>query len=236
VISVIFEDSDYIAIDKPPGYHVHPPENSQWKVPRDLICLYWLRNYLGSYVYPIHRLDAATGGVVLFGKHSEAAGKIQHLIQTQSISKQYVAVTRGYCADEGVNEKPLLSDSSDLMLESRTEFQLLSKLELPFAVGKKHTTSRYSLLKVEPKTGRYHQIRRHFASDSHPIIGDIMHGDSHHNRFFRENLNIPGLLLHSFELSFMHPYQDVSVIIKTPWSKRWENVFNLFKFSDINLL
>lgn len=236
MISVIYEDSDYIAIDKPPGFHVHPPENSLWKVPRNLICLYWLRDYLKAYVYPIHRLDAATGGVVLFGKHSEAAGKIQRLIQDQQIRKLYVAVARGFCIENGKIEKPLLSDSSDLMLPSLTEFKTLAKVELPFAVGKKHATSRYSLIRVEPKTGRYHQIRRHFASESHPLVGDIKHGDSHHNRFFRENLNIPGLLLHSFDLSFTHPYTEENLIIKTSWSERWKTVFKMFNISDFDSL
>ncbi len=230
MIQIIFEDPHFVAIDKPPSYHVHPPENKQWKVPRDRVCLYLVRNLIKGYVYPIHRLDAATGGVLIFAKQPEAAGRVQALIQSQSITKKYLTVTRGYTPDENVIEKPLLSDSSDLMLPSRTEFKTLARLELPNAVGKKHQSARYSLIEVEPKTGRYHQIRRHFASESHPIIGDIKHGDSHHNRFFREQLNLSGLLLHSFELSFKHPYTNDFIKIKTSWSDRWKNVFRLFKF------
>lgn len=229
---IIYEDDDYIAIDKPPGYHIHPPENKQWKVPRELICLYWVRDYLGQYVYPIHRLDAATGGVVLFGKRSDAAAKMQELIQLQQITKRYLAVSRGYTPENGVINRELLSDSSELMLASLTHFETLAKIELPYAVGKKHPSCRYSLLHVEPKTGRYHQIRRHLASLSHPIIGDIKHGDSHHNRFFREELKISGLLLHSFELSFTQPWSAKNITIKTSWSERWKSIFNLFHISD----
>lgn len=230
MIQIIFEDSDFVAIDKPPTYHVHPPENSLWKVPRDKVCLYIVRDLIKNYVYPIHRLDAATGGVLIFGKHSEAAGKVQALIQSQAIIKKYLAVVRGYTLDSGIIEKPLLSDSSDLLLSSHTEFRTHARIELPNAVGKKHQSARYSLVEVEPKTGRYHQIRRHFGSESHPIIGDIMHGDSYHNRFFREELAIPGLLLHSFELSFRHPYTNEPLEIKTSWSTRWQKVFQLFNF------
>jgi tRNA pseudouridine65 synthase len=229
---IIYEDADYIAIDKPPGHHVHPPENKRWRVPRELICLYWVRDYLGEYVYPIHRLDAATGGVVLFGKRPEAAGKIQELIQTQKITKNYVAVTRGYTTETGIINRDLLSDSSESMLPSLTHFAQLAKIELPYAVGKKHASSRYSLLKVEPKTGRYHQIRRHLASLSHPIVGDIKHGDSHHNRFFREELKISGLLLHSFELSFTQPFSGINTTITTLWGERWKRVFELFHFDS----
>jgi tRNA pseudouridine65 synthase len=230
---ILYEDADYIAIDKPPGHHVHPPENSRWKVPRELVCLYWVRDYLGHYIYPIHRLDAATGGVVIFGKHPAAAGKFQELIQNQQLTKLYLAVARGYTPDQKIIDHPLLSDSSDLMLSSLTHINTLSHLELPFPISKVHPTSRYSLIKAEPKTGRYQQIRRHLASLSHPLIGDIKHGDSRHNRFFREQLNISGLLLHSLQLSFVHPYTGEVLNIKTPWSDRWQKVFKLFQFENI---
>jgi len=228
----IYEDNDYVAIDKPPGHHVHPPENSRWKVPKELVCLYWVRDQLGHYVYPIHRLDAATGGLVLFGKNPEAARKIQELIQSKTISKNYVTVARGYTPDFGIIETPLLSDSSDLMLPSLTQFTTLSKIELNHSVSKIHSTTRYSLLKTEPKTGRYHQIRRHLASLSHPIIGDIKHGDSRHNRFFREQLKVSGLLLHSFEISFVQPFTGDLIKIKTPWSEKWKHIFKLFQFEE----
>lgn len=230
-ISILFEDRDFIAIDKPPGHHVHPPENSQWKVPRHLISLYNVRDYLSAYVYPIHRLDAATGGVLLFGKHPEAASKMQQLIQKQWIEKQYLAVARGFTPPSGIIDRALQSDSSDLMQPSLTHFKTLATIELPYAISKKHATSRYSLIHVEPKTGRYHQIRRHLASLSHPLVGDIKHGDSRHNRFFREELNITGLLLHSFELSFQHPFTGNSLTIKTSWSLRWKTIFKLFQFN-----
>ncbi len=234
-IKVIFEDEHYIAIDKPPGFHVHPPENKQWKIPRELICLYWVRKYLNKYAYPIHRLDAATGGVLIFGKSSESAGRIQKLIQEQFITKKYLCVARGFTPLQGTIDQPLLSDSSDQMLPSCTHYQTLAQIELPYAIGKKHQTTRYSLLKVNPQTGRYHQIRRHLASQSHPIIGDIKHGDSHHNRFFREQLNISGLLLQSFELSFNHPYTNQFTTIKTKWSDRWRSIFTLFNYNYILL-
>lgn len=232
---ILYEDSDYIAIDKLPGHHVHPPENSRWRVSKELVCLYSVRDYLGHYVYPIHRLDAATGGVVLFGKHPEAAAKIQVLLQTQSIHKGYLAVARGYTPSAGIIDQPLLSDSSDLQLPSLTHFETLAQIDLPYAISKKHDTTRYSLVKVVPKTGRYHQIRRHLASLSHPLVGDIKHGDSRHNRFFREELKISGLLLHSFELNFKHPYTNTPVNLFTPWSHRWIKIFELFHFKE-NLL
>ena len=102
-INILFEDGDFIAIDKPPTHHVHPPENSQWKVPRHQISLYKVRDHLNAYVYPIHRLDAATGGVLLFGKHPEAAGKMQQLIQNQCIQKKYLAVARGFTPPSGLS-------------------------------------------------------------------------------------------------------------------------------------
>lgn len=228
---LIYEDEFFVAIDKPPGFHVHPPENKRWKIPRQLICLYWLRDHLKHYVYPIHRLDAATGGILIFGKNSEAAGKIQEIIQSQKMNKNYLCVCRGFTLKQDIIDKPLLSDSSDQWLPSLTELETLASMELPHSVGKKHSTARYSLVKAIPKTGRYHQIRRHLASTAHPIIGDIKHGDSHHNRFFREELKISGLLLHSYELSFQHPFSKDFITIKINWSEQWKRIFSLFNFN-----
>lgn len=229
----LFEDEHFIAIDKPPGFHVHPPENGLWKVPRSKICLYLVRDQLKNYVYPIHRLDAATGGVLIFGKSSVAASQMQTLIKNQTIEKKYLAVIRGHIEESLVIDRPLKSDSSDQLLPSQTLIKRCGQIELPFAVGKRHASARYSLIDVEPKTGRFHQIRRHCAAQAHPIIGDIMHGDSYHNRFFRETMAIPGLLLHSYQLTFKHPFTEQELTIKTDWSDRWKKVFEVFQLSKV---
>jgi tRNA pseudouridine65 synthase len=92
---------------------------------------------------------------------------------------------------------------------------------LQHAVGKRHGSARYSFVEARPETGRFHQVRRHFARISHPLLGDRVHGDSHHNRFARETLNMPGLWLKAKAMSFRHPVSGAKMDIESPWTKRW---------------
>lgn len=220
--SILFQDQDYIAINKPAGFHVHPPERNGDLVPRRKIVLQQLRNQIGQKLYPVHRLDVATSGVLLMALNSQAASRLCSEFQKNRVQKTYWAIVRGYLPEAGTIDLPLESDSSNEMLPCLTEYKTLKKIELPFQVGKKYKTARYSWLEVFPKTGRFHQIRRHMNRISHPIIGDCDHGDSHHNRFFREELKISGLCLMARKLCI----QDLE--LEAPISYRWKKIINLF--------
>jgi tRNA pseudouridine65 synthase len=222
--SILYQDQNLIAINKPSGFHVHPPERNPDKVPKSKIVLQQLRNQIGQMLYPVHRLDVATSGVLLFALDSKTAGRICGEFQKNQVEKTYWAVVRGHLPEEGKIELPLESDSSHELLSCLTEFRTLKKIELPHPVGKKYQTARYSWLEVRPKTGRFHQIRRHMNRISHPIIGDCDHGDSHHNRFFREQLKISGLCLAARELRFC----STDLVIKAPVSYRWKKITRLF--------
>lgn len=243
-IDILYQDENLVAIDKPSGYHVHPHEIEQHRVSRDLICLYLLRKKMKKWVYPVHRLDVSTSGVLLFALSSEAASKMCELFAKQQTKKTYKAVVRGFTLPEGLIEKDLESDSSEEMLPAKTIYKSLAQIELPFAVGKKHQSSRYSLLSVEPLTGRFHQIRRHFNRISHPLIGDAAHGDSRHNVFFREQLGIRGLCLKAESLQFIHPWTQEQIIITAPdqfnksensvhpHHNKWQKIYELFNYSS----
>lgn len=215
-IDILYQDENLVAIDKPSGYHVHPHESEQYKISRDLICLYLLRNKMKKWVYPVHRLDVSTSGVLLFALNPEAASKICDLFARQQTKKTYKAVVRGHPLNEGIITHDLKSDSSGDMLAAQTVYKCLAKIELPFSVEKKHASSRYSLIEVKPLTGRFHQIRRHFNRISHPLIGDSSHGDSRHNIIFREKLEIPGLCLRAESLEFTHPWTQEQLKITAP--------------------
>lgn len=226
VFHILYQDEDLIAINKPSGFHVHPPERRFEKVPRHKIILHQLRDQIGQYLYPLHRLDVATSGVLVFALTSEAASRVGQLFQRQEIDKTYWAVVRGYLPDQGVVEKELESDSTGELRTARTEFRTLRRLEIPEAVGKRHPVARYSWLEVFPKTGRYHQIRRHMNRISHPVIGDGDHGDSKHNRYFRERLGISGLCLRAMEMRFQ--YKDQEYHFTAGPSEQWLQIQNLF--------
>ncbi len=213
-----------MVIAKPAGYHVHRPEVAGDKVPLEKIILQLLRDQVNCWLFPLHRLDVATSGVLLFAKNENAASLWSDRLRAPTTIKKYHAIVRGYTADQGVIDEPLLSDSSDQWLKAETLYKKLRQVEVPVAIGKKHNSSRYSWLEIEITTGRFHQIRRHFNRISHPVIGDSEHGDLRHNRFFREQLQIPGLCLHAQKIIF----QKEGKVFECPFPPKWKKLEKFF--------
>ena len=227
-MELLYQDEYFIAVNKPSGFHVHPPENPEFRVPRDKIMLYHVRNMMNQHVYPVHRLDAGTSGVLLFALSPSAAHEICKIFADRSVTKTYHAVTRGYTPEQGRIEIPLESDSTGEPAEAQTSFLRLAVREFPVAVGKKFPTARYSWIEATPHTGRFHQIRRHLGRISHPLLGDAEHGDSRHNQFFRNNLGIEGLCLKALRLQFTHPWTQAAVSIEAPPCEKWKKIQLLF--------
>jgi tRNA pseudouridine65 synthase len=220
-MNILFQDDHYVAVNKPTGLLVH---RSPLAPREDRFVLQLLRDCLGRHVYPIHRLDRATSGVLLFGLTPEAARYLALALAERRVAKSYLAVLRGVADPEGIIDHPLI-DEPDRYLpspqqagpgrEAVTAYRRLAITELPFAVGR-YPTSRYSLVEALPKTGRRQQLRRHFKHLFHPIIGDTNHGEGRHNRFFREEFGCARLLLHAAELSFHHPFAGTAVTVTAP--------------------
>lgn len=227
---ILYQDEDMVAIDKPPAFHVHPPESDR-RVPRRLICLSLLRDQVGRYVYPVHRLDVATSGVLLWALNQDTARLLNRAFLDRQIEKRYRTVARGFTRDEFSIELPLELDSTGDLADSRTDFRRLGQVEWDIPVGKKFPRARYSYLEAYPRTGRHHQIRRHLNRIASPIIGDTDHGDSHHNRFFREHWGIQGLCLRAFELKFQHPRTGNMLSIQAPLNDKWRKIEALFQGS-----
>jgi tRNA pseudouridine65 synthase len=222
---VLRQEAEFVAINKPPGFHVHQPEYPRRRVPREITCLPVLREQLQAWLYPVHRIDVATEGVLVFALSKEAASGLCRQFQEGNVKKTYFALVRGWMPDEGVIDIPLELDSTNVPVDSVTRYRTHSRVELPFAIGKRHATSRYSLVEAFPETGRYHQVRRHMARLSHPLVGDTMHGDSHHNKYFRAELGLGGLWLKAKSIEFQNPISGKQVKIESPWNARWLNMF-----------
>ncbi len=187
-VRVLFEDSDLVVFEKPAGVLVHPPERKkegagESKKP-DLIRI--LRHQTGKSVFPVHRLDRATQGVMVMAFRPEIAGALQSQFKERSVEKGYLLLCRGFTKDLGLLDEPLTStDDPDSLQSAETKFETLYRFELPIA-SSRHSSSRFSLVRAVPLTGRFHQIRRHFKKISHPLIGDTVHGDGRQNRSWRE--------------------------------------------------
>lgn len=228
--SILYHDENLVAIDKPSGFHVHPPETRAEKVPRHKIVLHQLRDQIGQRVYPLHRLDAGTSGILVFALSPEIASFYGKHFQNQGIEKTYWTVVRGFVPDHGEINLELEQDSTGELMPARTVFQTLKRMELDDVVGKRNLKARYSWLQVSPKTGKFHQIRRHMNRISHPVIGDATHGDSHHNRFFREKLQIPGLCLRAVTIEMPCSKQAGKILkIENRESQQWRKIQSLFE-------
>lgn len=220
---ILHETADFVAVDKPYGIHVHPPEDERFRVPKSVNGLALLRDQLGKYVYPVHRLDRSTSGVVLYALHSESAGRLASLFAKREVEKTYFALVRGEARDAGEIDSPL-AEEGKTEVEARTRFERVGARELPWA-NDRFPSSRYSLLRVRPETGRYHQIRRHLRRVNHPIIGDTVHGDGVHNRHWRAEIGRPYLFLKAYSLAFRSPFDGREVAIASYWNSEWLRAF-----------
>lgn len=215
-LPILYQDEHYVAIDKPAGLLVHRTRIAEGQV----FAMQMLRDQLGQWVYPVHRLDRPTSGVLLFGLSQDAARNMSGLFEHRQVKKQYVAIVRGYVDDSGVIDYPLAEEPGRPTKSAVTAYRCLDRTELPIAVTR-YPTSRYSLVSIQPETGRMHQIRKHFAHIRHPLIGDTTHGEGRHNRFFREHFGVDRLLLMASALSFVHPFTDAPVLIQAPPDTAW---------------
>lgn len=219
-ILVLHRDSHLVAVHKPAGLLVHRNAHAG----REPFLLQLLRDQLGQRLYPVHRLDRPTSGLMIMALSPQAAHTLALQFAAQEVAKTYLAVTRGFTPAQGLIDDPLKSESGVLQ-DARTEFTRLATAEIQHPVGP-NPTARYSLLRVSPKTGRTHQIRRHFAHIRHPLIGDVLRGDGRQNRFFREHFGLQRLLLASTALTFRHPEDNTPMTLTCPPAQELLDLFD----------
>ena len=231
-IEILYRDENYIAVNKPAGLAVH---RSRMTRDQRHFLVPVVRDLVGRLVYPVHRLDRPTGGVILLAFDSEATRLMSKRFVAGEVSKTYLAVVRGYTAEEDRIDHPLTKSTDDIgrKKEKRsavTDYRRLATVELPFAVGR-YPTARYSFVQAQPQTGRQHQIRRHLNHISHPIVGDRKYGDNRHNRFFSEHFECRRLLLAAIELMFTHPYTAETVQINAPPDSNFQTMIQKLGWS-----
>jgi tRNA pseudouridine65 synthase len=200
MLEIVFQDEHLVAINKPHGLLVHKSpiaaDASEFAVQK-------LRDQLGQRVFPAHRLDRKTGGVLLFTLSHEANSLMQSMFENRRVQKIYHAIVRGFIPENGAIDYPLTNENGQTQ-DALTHYTRLATAEIPVAHGK-HPTSRYSLVELTPETGRQHQLRKHLAHIFYPIIGDRPHGCNKQNRLWLETWNMNTMLLHATELRFEHP-------------------------------
>jgi tRNA pseudouridine65 synthase len=198
-LPLLFRDDLLVVVGKPAGMAVHRG------LSRDrIVVLQTLRDVLDRRVYPVHRLDRATSGALLLALDAGTARRLQEQFASGRVEKRYLALVRGIPPEEGVIDHPVPRGPGGERVPAVTGFRRLATFE------------RYALVEARPRTGRYHQIRRHFKHLSHPLIGDVRYGKGEHNRLFRERFGLHRLALHALELAFEHPGTGEALRITAP--------------------
>ena len=198
-IDVLHLDECFVAVSKPSGLLVHRTRESSDTV----FLLQELGAQLGRFLYPAHRLDRATSGVITFAFSSEDARLLQVSLNGAQTRKEYLVLVRGSTPEAWDDERPL-SNKAGIQQVAHTSFHRLAEF------------SRSSLLRARLFTGRRHQIRRHLAHKAHQVIGDTSHGKGRINQFFRDNYGLPRLFLHAERLEMPHPRTGDRIALHVP--------------------
>lgn len=239
MFEIIYQDNDLIAINKPSGWLVH---RSWLDKHEKVVVMQTLRDQIGQHVFPVHRLDRPTSGVLLFALSSHVANLLSTQFATHQIEKTYHAIVRGYVdiddfGQTHIIDYPLIEKLDKIAdkfarqdkpaQDAVSFYRGISRFEAPIAVGK-FDTARYSFVELMPQTGRKHQLRRHMRHIFHPIIGDSKYGDLRQNRAFTTHFGMQRLMLHASKLSLTHPVTFSKINIEASIDKDWKELLANF--------
>ena len=223
LLTVLWQDTHLIAIHKPAGWLVH---RTGLDAGETRFVVQTLRDQLGGQrVFPVHRLDKGTCGVLLLALHADAARAMGDVFTRHAVEKRYLALVRGWAPVEAEVDHALRPDDAppDAPAQpAQTAFRRLARFELAEAVDPRFPTTRASLVEARPLTGRRHQIRRHLKHLAHPILGDANHGKGPLNRWWAapERLGHHRLWLHAQAMAFAHPLTGAPVVLHS--GLRWD--------------
>jgi tRNA pseudouridine65 synthase len=224
MLDILYLD-DYLAIvNKPAGWLVHrtPLDKGETR-----FVLQTLRDQIGRHVWPVHRLDKGTSGVLLFALDADTARTLGQAFESgQGLQKTYRAVVRGWPAESGLIDHPLKRMPDDMRTErqvvqpAQSRFATLRHLELPLP-QQGFASTRCAEVALEPLTGRRHQLRRHMKHIAHPIIGDATHGKGPLNRAVADLVGLQRLWLHAESLELPHPVSGQRLRLASPLPSEW---------------
>ena len=202
---VLLDDVGVIAYDKPPFLPVTPTDSvKSWSL------LDILTPHLGE-LFPVHRLDADTSGIVLFARSKEVAERLETLFKEHGVQKTYHAIVRGHPRESGTYRSYLVKVESQRGFEKWKSGRGADAREAITTWTVERRLGKYgSLLRVEPKTGRYHQIRIHFSEMGFPLYGERLYSDR------RDPVHVTRHLLHASRVQLPHPVGGPSLDISCP--------------------
>lgn len=227
-IEIVFEDDYMVAVNKPNNFLIH--QSHYARNIKEPTLLEFLEQQLGFLLYPVHRLDRKTSGIILLAKQKEFVAQFQVLFNQNEIHKTYYAIVRGFSPATGKIDTPVKNDDTGVYKDALTNYTTSQNIELDIPVTP-YEKSRYSLIKLVPETGRMHQLRKHMNKINHPIVGDYKYGDRFHNRMFETEFNCNYLFLHAYKIAFTHPLTHQKMCLTAEFPLDWLLIFNVFNWN-----
>jgi len=203
---ILYREENFIAVHKPAGLNAYGEPG----------CLEALEEKHGQKLFPVHRLDKETEGVILYALNRDMASRLSRLFQTRKAKKTYTAVVWGKIDKPGMIQTPLIHPKTKEKELARTDYFPLGYL--------KFNDQTLTLLRCEPQTGRFHQLRRHLEGIKHSIVGDYEYGPQDLNEQVRESFGGDVFFLCASELSFFHPTERKMIKVSTkmdPALEKW---------------
>lgn len=228
-IEIVHEDELMVVVNKPNNFLIH--QSHYARNIKEPTLLEFLEKQLGYPLYPVHRLDRKTSGIILLLKDKTAIADFQSLFTKDTITKKYYAIVRGYAPPSGIIDSPVKNDDTGIYKEALTTYKTIYTKELNIPVHP-YKKSRYSLIELIPKTGRMHQLRKHLNKISHPIVGDYKYGDRFHNRMFETEYQCNYLFLHAQSIEFTHPHSHQKLSLTALFPTDWLKIFNEFNWQQ----
>lgn len=216
MLPILFSDSHLTIINKPPGMLVHRTSIAGDTAP---VALQVLRDQLERTVFPVHRIDRPTSGIVIFAHTPEITKLIQEQMAGNDARKQYTAFVRGWM-NEAVDCDREVKNDRGILKEAFTRFVPVERFELALPTDR-YPSARFTIVDAFPETGRWHQIRQHLAQLRHYIINDRVHGDGKQNKIFTQQLHINELFLHARKLTITHPVTGEALEVEAPFPEHW---------------
>lgn len=229
----LYRDEALLVVHKPAGLLVHRSPIDRHETEFALQYARALNG--GAHVYPVHRLDRPTSGILVFARDPDTARTMGLAMMAGQVHKTYLAMVRGWPPATGDIDYPLREEPEDRrrkgeeqpLREALTRFRTLATTEIPVAI-ETYPSSRYAVVELYPETGRKHQLRRHMKHISHPIIGDANHGRGRHNRYFAERFGQGRLMLAATGIEFTHPVTGAPVTITSAPEASFLQVLSVF--------
>ncbi len=200
-LTLLYRDEHLVVADKPSGLLVHRGWGDD-----ECVALTLVRDAVGAYVYPVHRLDRGTSGALVFALDAGVASALHGAFESGGVEKRYLALVRGRPPEQGLVDHPIPRREGGPRVEARTSFRLVATSPV----------ERCSLVEARPETGRLHQVRRHLKHAGHPVLGDANYGKGALNRHYRDVFGLGRLALHAVSIAFAHPVSGMALRIEAP--------------------